>query len=102
MHNYKIIYSETYRNDIIDVLDYLGQDYPEVAIKFLNKTDTVISSLSELPFKGTLPRDSQLRLKGYRMLIVDKYLVFYIPSVVDKTVKIHRILSTRQHYKDFL
>lgn len=102
MHNYKILYSETYRNDIISVLDYLGQDDVSIALKFSNKVESIITTLSAYPFKGVIPRDSQLRLKGYRMLIIDKYIIFYMPSVSDEIIKVHRILSTRQQYEDLL
>jgi toxin ParE1/3/4 len=48
------------------------------------------------PFLGRVPKDDRLKNKGYRMLVVDKYLVFYI--VKNKTIQIRRIIHGARNY----
>jgi plasmid stabilization system protein ParE len=49
-----------------------------------------LQSLATHPFTGRVPRDPKLITLGYRVLVVDNYLVFY--KVKRTTVLIYRIL----------
>ncbi|WP_370516741.1 hypothetical protein [Sporomusa sp. KB1] len=40
--------------------------------------------------------------KGYRVLVVEKHYVFYVIDEDDLSVKVHRILSSRQEYLQWL
>jgi plasmid stabilization system protein ParE len=53
-----------------------------------------------MPERCPLAKDIQLRLRGYRMLLVKNYIVFYLVS--DKTVEIRRILYARRQYEGLL
>ena len=53
-----------------------------------------------MPFRCPRPRDTALAAKGYRYLLVEKYLVFYV--VVGDTVQIRRILYARRNYQSLL
>jgi plasmid stabilization system protein ParE len=46
--------------------------------------------------------DEFLREKGYRKLIVDSYVVFYVVNESEKLAVIMRILYGRQKYQDLL
>lgn len=65
----------------------------------MEKLDHSISNLASDPYLGRVPRDIRLENKGYRMLVVDKYLVFYV--VKEQTVQIRRIIHGSRKY-DFL
>lgn len=49
---------------------------------------------------GVVPQNRRLTKKGYRILIVDNYLVFYV-LLDNETVEIRRIISGKRDY-DFL
>ncbi|HOE57481.1 MAG TPA: type II toxin-antitoxin system RelE/ParE family toxin, partial [Bacillota bacterium] len=53
----------------------------------------------QFPFIGVVPKDIRLQGLGYRMLIIENYLVFYV--VLDDIVEIRRITSGKRKY-DFL
>ena len=53
-----------------------------------------------MPERCPRPRDLALVAKGYRYLIVKKYLVFYV--VESDTVQIRRILYGRRDYQSML
>ena len=80
-----------------DIVDYLNTLSQEAALKYYDLLTEEILSLREMPERCPRPRDLALAAKGYRYLIVGKYLVFYVVS--GDTVQIRRILYGRRDYK---
>ena len=93
---YEIRYLSTAEKDLIDIFEYIKQDNPAAAISQLEKFDKSISQLVLNPFLGVIPKDERLKKLGYRMLIVDKYLVFYV--VKTKIVQVRRIIHGARRY----
>jgi len=100
--SFKIIYKDTAMNDTYSILDYISKDNQDAVEKFIKKIDDKIGTLSQFPFLGTIPKECELRIKGYRMLIIDSYIMFYVPIQTLNKVRIHRILSSKQNYSKFL
>ncbi len=97
---YEIRYLSIAEKDLIDIFEYIKKDNPSAAISQLEKFDKSISQLALNPFLGVIPKDERLKKLGYRMLIVDKYLVFYI--VKTETVQIRRIIHGARRYSFLL
>jgi len=97
---YEIRYLSTAEKDLIDIFEYIKKDNPTSAISQLEKFDNSISKLALDPFLGVIPKDERLKKLGYRMLIVDKYLVFYV--VKTETVQIRRIVHGARRYSFLL
>jgi toxin ParE1/3/4 len=87
-------------DDLISIFDWIAGDSPANAAAFIKKLDQHIGSLKIHPFLGRIPRDDKLRSSGYRVLVVESYLVFYI--VRDKTVEIHRVVHGSRNLDDML
>ena len=77
-------------DDLIAIFDWIANDSPAHADAFIRKLDQQVLSLKKHPFLGRIPRDEKLKDFGYRVLIIETYLVFYI--VRNKTVEIHRVI----------
>lgn len=99
---FKIIYYPIATEDIISILDYISIDDPPAALKLIDKINASIGSLSLFPYKGVVPKDFHLKSKGYRMLIIDSYIVFYLVNNSIQIVEIMRVISSKQNYKTFL
>ena len=97
---YEIRYLSTAENDLIDIFEYIKKDNPTAAISQLEKFDKSISQLALNPYLSVIPKDERLKKLGYRMLIVDKYLVFYV--VKTETVQIRRIIHGARRYSFLL
>ena len=93
---YEIRYLATAERDLIDIFEYIKKDNPPAAISQLDKFHKSISQLALHPYLGAVPNDERLRKLGYRLLIVDKYLVFYV--VKTKTVQIRRVVHSARRY----
>lgn len=85
--------------DLNDLFDYIVRDAPSRAAPFLQKIDRLISRLALFPLSGAIPHDPYLQKKGYRILIVGDYLVFY--RCEKAGIMIYRILHGKRRY-DFL
>ena len=97
---YEIRYLSTAEKDLVDILAYIKKDNPSAAVSQLDKFDKSISHLELNPFLGKIPNDERLKKFGYRMLIVEKYLIFYI--VKSSTVQIRRIIHGARQYSFLL
>jgi plasmid stabilization system protein ParE len=76
--------------DLVEIVDFIAQDSPKRALSYLEKLDKRIALLEQHPELGRVPRHPKLREDGYRVLIVESYLVFYI--IRGPIIEIHRVL----------
>lgn len=98
---YNVVYLPVARKDLVEIIKYIQTDNPSAAMDFLNKIDETISKLENFPHMGTVPKDTLLKFKGYRMLVIQSYLVFYIVNEDNAEVEIRRIIHGKRKY-DFL
>ena len=97
---YRIEYLPIAEEDLMDIFDYIKEDNPSAASDFVDKVDKNISKLSEFPLMGPAPNDDRLRRMGYRMLVIDNYLVFYV--LIDDIVEIRRVVHGSRKYSFLL
>lgn len=97
---YSIIRTEKADNQLRDILFYIADDSGEVenALKFLDKLESAIMRLAEFPDSGSIPRYSILRKQGFRVLIVERHLIFYKTDHLSKKVIIYAVVDGRQEY----
>lgn len=100
MDKYKVKIYPTAKQDLIDIIDYLNTLSPEAALRYYDLLTEQIASLSHMPERCPRPKDLALAARGYRCLVVEKYLVFYV--VDGDTVQIRRILYGRRDYTALL
>ena len=93
---HKIKYLPIAQQDLIDIFDYIREDNPSAAKKFIDKINKSISKLETFPQLGVVPKDDRLELLGYRMLVIDNYLVFYV--VKGNIVEIRRVIHGSRRY----
>lgn len=78
------------QTDLVEIFDFIAQDSSHRALSFVEKLDNRIGLLEQHPLLGRVPRHPKLREYGYRVLIVESYLVFY--TIREKTIEIHRVV----------
>ena len=100
MEHYKVLIYPTAKQDLLDIIDYLNTLSHDAALRYYDLLTQEINSLATMPERCPRPKDLTLAAKGYRYLIVEKYLVFYV--VDHDTVQIRRILYGRRDYNSFL
>jgi len=100
MEQYKVKIFPTAQNDLREIVDYLNTLSAGAAIRYYDLLIEKVGTLTTMPERCPLAKDTQLRLRGYRMLLVNNYIVFYI--IKGKTVEVSRILYARRQYEGLL
>ena len=76
--------------DLSELISYLAAENPRTATEVLDHIENRLQTLTAHPFAGRVPHNPKLTALGYRVLVIDNYLVFY--KVKSKTVLVYRIL----------
>lgn len=76
--------------DFVELVSYLAAENPRAATEVLDRIEARLKALQTYPFVGRVPHDAKLTALGYRVLVIDNYLVFY--KVKGHVVLVHRIL----------
>ena len=100
MDKYKVKIYPAAQMDLNDIVSYLNTLSPQAAIRYYDLLVEKIGSLVEMPERCPFVRNIALKAKGYRYLIVENYLVFFV--VKGDTVQIRRILYNKRQYKRLL
>ncbi|GFI28857.1 hypothetical protein IMSAGC013_00239 [Lachnospiraceae bacterium] len=104
MMKYKIIRTDKAEEQLREIIFYIADDSgsTDIALKYLNKIENAINRLVDFPMSGSVPKYSVLKKQGYRVLIVEKHLVFYKVNEKDKTVIIYAIVDGRREYRNLI
>lgn len=99
-NKYALRYLPAAYDDLIAILDWIAEDSPANAAAFVEAVELRIGKLMNHPFLGHIPHDDKLAGAGYRVLVLDAYLVFYI--IRGKTVEIHRIVHGSRNFEGLI
>ena len=101
---YKIIRTDKADEQLREIIFYIADDSGsiDIALNYLNKIEKTIGRLEDFPMSGSIPGYSILRKQGYRVLVVERHLVFYKINESEKTVTIYAIVDGRREYKNLI
>lgn len=101
---YQVVRTEKADNQLRDLIYYIADDAGSTmpALQYLEKLERAIMRLVDFPESGSVPRYAIFRKQGYRVLIVEKHLVFYKVDKMNKTVIIHAVVDSRQAYRNLI
>lgn len=101
---YKIIRTDKADEQLREIIFYIAEDSGslDIALNYLDKIETGINSLEEFPMSGSIPRYSILKKQGFRVLIVERHLVFYKISENKKEVVIYAVVDGRREYRNLI
>ena len=100
---YEVIRTDTADAGIRKIILYIAQNFGNtVALEKLDDIEKRILQLGEDPYIGTNPRYSLLRRQGYKVLILEKNLVFYKIDEVNKQVVVYAVIDQRQDYLNII
>ena len=100
---YNIIRTDTADAGIRKIILYVAQNFGnDDAIEKLNEIEKRILSLGEDHYIGTDPRYLVLKRQGYKILILDKDLVFYKIDEDNRNVVVYAVVDQRQDYLNII
>lgn len=96
---YHIIRTDTADEGIRKIILYVAANFGnKVALEKLDDIEASINKLANDPYIGINPRYLLLKRQGYKVLILDKDLVFYKIDEANKEVIIYAVVDQRQDY----
>ena len=101
---YKIVRTDKADDQLREIIYYIADDSGsvDVALNYLGKIEKAIDCLKDFSMSGSLPKYSILRKQGYRVLIVERHLVFYKVNCNEKIVTVYAIVDGRREYKNLI
>ena len=101
--SYTILRTDKANDQLFDVIQYIAADAgANIALQYLDKLEAAVMNLADFPYSGTVPRYSILKKQGYRVLIVERHLIFYKVDEEKQTVMIHAVVDGRQEYRNLV
>ena len=97
---YKIARTDKANDQLFDIIQYIADDSGDVqiALDYLEKIEKAILNLEAFPYSGHIPRYTILKRQGYRVLIVERHLIFYKVNDNEKLVMIYAVIDGRREY----
>ena len=101
---YKVIRTDKADEQLREIIFYIADDSGsiDIALNYLDKIETAIKRLEDFPNSGSIPRYSVLKKQGYRVLIVERHMVFYKVNDKEHVVTIYAVVDGRREYKNLL
>lgn len=101
---YKIVRTDLADEQLRNIIFYIADDSGsiDIALDYLDKIEKTVKRLEDFPLSGSIPRYSILRKQGYRVVVVERHLVFYKVNSDERVVTIYAIVDGRQEYKNLL
>ena len=101
--NYKVIRTDTADSGIRKIILYVAQNFGNtVALEKLDEMEKRILELGDNPYIGTDPRYLVLKRQGYKVLVLEKDLVFYKIDEENKKVVVYAVVDQRQDYLNII
>jgi len=101
---WKVIYTDSAYRDLDGIFDYIADVLLEPAIA-QNQTDMIMDaadSLDNMPLRHRQYEYEPWCSRGWRIMPVDNYLVFYLPVEADGIVSIMRIMHGSRNVVEHL
>jgi toxin ParE1/3/4 len=87
-------------DDFTEIVTYIAAQRREAAEALAQKIEKNLKLLAANPYLGRIANDSALIDLGYRYLVVENYLIFYVCE--ERTIFVHRIIHGARDYRGLL
>ena len=100
---YKVFRTETADAQIRKLILYAAENFgKEVSLEKLEALEQNLLDLGLYPQKGVVPRYLVLKRQGYKVLILEKNLVFYKVNEEKREITVYAVADQRQDYLNII
>ena len=96
MEAYSVVIYPAAQSDFLSFIELIHTLTPEEADQCFDRFIDEVEALRKSPKSCSFTRDSMLRLRGYRMLAIDDYMLFFV--INGNNIEIRRILYSKRQY----
>ena len=104
MTQFKILFSDDAKSDLRDIYNYVAHTLlePGVAKGQRNRIVKSIQNLRQMPERHPLYHEEPWRAMGLRKMLVDNYIVLYVPMPDSAELLILRVLYAGRNIRNVL
>ena len=96
---YSLEFLPSATNDMIEIISsFVMFESKKGAIRIKNKMTKAAEQIHIFPYSGVTVHDNKLAKLGFRMIVIEKYLMFYKIFEEDKKIVIYRVLNGKTNY----
>ena len=98
--SYQIVRTDKFNDQLHGIILYIASDSGDVdtALRYLDTVETAVMRLEDFPESGSIPRYSLLKRQGYRVLIIERHLIFYKADKENQRVTLYAVVDSRSEY----
>ena len=86
-------------NDITEIVSsFVMLGSKQGAIRIKNKINKAAEQIFNFPYSGVTVPDTKMAKQGFRMIVVEKYLMFYRVFEDEKKIIFYRVLNGKRNY----
>jgi len=104
MKKYDIVITQPAEEDLQEIADYISKELmePKLAQKLIARIGEAIIGLEDMPHRYAFVSDERLAAQGFRKIIIDNQIVFYVVAEKDYLITVVRILSGRRDWVNLI
>lgn len=101
---YTIIRTDKAEEQLRAIILYIADESGDIdaALRYLDKIENAINRLQDFPQSGSIPRYSIIKKQGFRVVIVERHLIFYKINEAEQLVYIYAIVDGRREYLNLI
>lgn len=102
-NEYSIEFLSDALNDFTEIVSsFIMLDSKKGAVRIKNKIVKSAKQIQAMPYIGVTVPDEKMAKSGFRMMVIEKYLMFYKVFEDEKNVVIYRILNGKTNYPSLM
>lgn len=104
MSTWNVILTPEFKQEFKNIFDYIANVLlaPETARKQANRILDSVEKLSDMPNKFCLVEKEPWRTRGLRKMLVDNFIVFYLPNHPTNEVVVFHVFYGGRNLDDLL
>jgi len=98
--NYSVNITDTAKQDLREIAIWIAKKSKDIEVgkKYVRELREECKKLASLPDRGAFPNDRILRSAGYRYIVYEEYLIFYLIDSERHIVNIMSIFNAKRDY----
>ncbi|MHB8077031.1 type II toxin-antitoxin system RelE/ParE family toxin [Desulfosporosinus fructosivorans] len=103
-NSYSLKFTPKASEDLEQIYSYISEKLfaENTADNLLVRIENTIMRLKDFPYSCSFVLEESLKNRGYRKLVLDRYIAFYLVDEMEKQVVIVRVLYGAQNYQNVL
>ena len=103
-NSYSLKFTPKASEDLEQIYSYIsGKLFAEIAADdLLVRIESTVMRLKDFSYSCSFVLDEPLKNRGYRKLVIDSYIAFYLVDEMEKQVVIMRVLYGAKNYQNVL